>query len=102
MTQRTELRLHEIEIEEVIEQVGGGNAILSALNKGEELRDSLLAAYPTLKQSHANQWIVWSEAGVVATAETTEELFQRVTDDQISLSNAMVEYIDADERLIQL
>lgn len=78
------------------EEMGGGAALRAELNAFHNLRLSVHAKYPQLQQEYSNQWIAMNEDGVIAHGESHDAVMAAIRDRGMNISDAALEYIDAE------
>lgn len=94
--------LSEDEKKELIDRLGGAEAIRQSLAEFREVNRRMDRERTTLTVKHPNKWVLMSKDGPLAFGDTFEEVREYARAKGVSNPHVVVEYLDPDPPLMIL
>ena len=104
-TQRIDQSLQDLSESErydfnaVIEKMGGVEYVIGLMKHMEGIRRCMDKARPSLLEKYPDKWIAWGEDGVVAVADTHEELFAIIDPMGLGTWDVETDYLDTNPKV---
>ena len=92
----------EEEKAELIERLGGAEAIRQSLAEFGEVMDRLLQDRKVLIEQYPNKWVLMSKDGPLAFGDTFEEVREYARANGLGNPHVVIEYLDPDPPLMIL
>ena len=90
------------EIEAVIEDMGGVDALLQLFADRKELTNRWLEAYPDMLEQYPDQWVAWGQQGVIAVAPSQRELLEMDEVKTHDSNRLFIEFLDTNPEVLIL
>jgi len=88
--------LSEAEKEELIERLGGAEAIRQSLAEFREVNRRMDRERTTLTVKHPNKWVLMGKDGPLAFGDTFEEVREYARANGLGNPHVVIEYLDTD------
>ena len=104
-TQRIDKALQDLSDSErydfnaVIEKMGGAEYVIGLMRHMEDVRKRMDKARPSLLEKYPDKWIAWGEDGVVAVADTHEELLAIIHPMGLGTWDVETDYLDTEPKV---